>query len=214
MAGTSTLKFCSNCAGTLRIVVPEGDDRERHVCSSCGAVHYVNPKAVVGCMVAREDRLLLCRRAIEPRPGLWTPPCGFQELHETSAEGAMRETWEEARAKVRILGPFAHLDIPHISQSYLLYRSELVGEEFAAGPESSEVRLFSWNEIPWDEIAFPVLYLALRLYAGDREAGRPRTHFGSVYWNGEGSRFDFEHYELRDHHALIAEPASGSGEVS
>ena len=142
--------------------VPPGDDHERLVCRDCGFVHYENPKIVVGSVVSRDGRILLCRRAIEPRKGLWTLPAGYLELGESADEGARREAWEEARAQIEIdqlLGVYA---IRRISQIQLIYRASLVSKEVAAGPESEAVDLFAWEDIPWDEIAFPSVHWALQ----------------------------------------------------
>jgi len=193
------MKFCSQCGAPLGVRVPRGDDRERAFCPQCDTVHYENPKNVVGCMVEHEGRLLLCRRAIEPAEGLWTPPAGFLEMRESAVEGAVRETREEACAEVEVLALHAQLDLPHISQHYALYRTRLKGDHFAAGIESHEVKLFDPADVPWDEVAFPVMYFALKLWMEDRERGRPRVHHGVVHWNGQGSRLDWRQFELRDH---------------
>lgn len=143
--------------------VPEGDDRERLTCADCGFVAYENPKVVVGSVVAAADgRILLCRRAIEPRLGFWTLPAGYLELNETVAEGAAREAWEEARARIAIDGVLAVYSIARIGQVQVIFRARLAEPGFAAGPESLEVALFAWDEIPWAEIAFPSVEWALR----------------------------------------------------
>jgi ADP-ribose pyrophosphatase YjhB (NUDIX family) len=144
--------------------VPDGDTMERYVCGQCGYVHYTNPKIVVGSVVVHDDRILLCRRAIEPRKGLWTLPAGFLEEHETPEDGARREAREEACADIRLEALLAVYTVAHISQVQLMYRARLPTQEFAAGPESLDVRLFAWNEIPWDELAFPSVKWALRHY--------------------------------------------------
>ncbi|MDP6705215.1 MAG: NUDIX hydrolase [Alphaproteobacteria bacterium] len=141
--------------------VPQGDDRERHVCGTCGWIHYVNPKIVVGAVCTSEDRFLLCRRAIEPRAGYWTIPAGYLEEHETPEMGAAREAREEACAEIEIDSLLAVYSIPRISQVQLIYRARLARPEFAAGPESEEVGLYRWEEIPWDELAFPTNTWAL-----------------------------------------------------
>lgn len=141
--------------------VPDGEDRERDVCGACGFINYVNPKIVVGSVVTAGDRLLFCRRAIEPRRGFWTLPAGFMEEGETAEEGAMREALEEACATIEIEGLLACYSVPRISQVQLMYRARLVGEAIAAGPESAEVALLSWNEIPWSDLAFPSVKWAL-----------------------------------------------------
>ncbi|WP_431856713.1 NUDIX domain-containing protein [Azospirillum sp.] len=146
--------------------VPPGDDRERLLCPDCGYVAYQNPLIVVGSVVTwpgdGEDRILLCRRAIEPRKGYWTLPAGFMEEHETTQAGAMREAWEEARARIAIDALLAVYDIPRISQVQLIFRARLTAPEFSAGPESLDVALFRWDEIPWGELAFPTVHWALR----------------------------------------------------
>lgn len=141
--------------------VPDGDNRERLVCPDCGFIEYENPKVVVGAVVSRDQRILLCRRAIGPRKGFWTLPAGFMELNETPAEGAARETMEEACAEIEIDALLAVYSIPRISQVQVIYRARLVSPGFAAGPESAEVEMFAWNDIPWDDLAFPSVRWAL-----------------------------------------------------
>ena len=144
--------------------VPAGDNRERLVCSDCGFVHYENPKVVVGSVCAWEDRILLCRRAINPRRGFWTLPAGYLELHESTADGALREAWEEACAKIEIEGVLAVYTITRLSQVQVIYRARLASADVAAGPESAEVGLFRWEQIPWADIAFPSVRWALGHY--------------------------------------------------
>lgn len=141
--------------------VPAGDDRPRLVCDDCGFIRYDNPKMVVGAVASWQDRILLCRRAIAPRPGFWTLPAGYLELHEGAAEGAQREAWEEARARLEIDQLLAVYSIPRLSQIQLIYRARLLSPEVAAGPETRETALFGWDEIPWDELAFPSVRWAL-----------------------------------------------------
>jgi ADP-ribose pyrophosphatase YjhB (NUDIX family) len=141
--------------------IPEGDNRERMICAECGFVLYDNPKIVVGSVVRWGERVLLCRRSIQLRRGFWTLPAGYLELNESTGAGAEREAWEEAQARIRIDGLLAIYDIPRISQVQLIYRARLVDEAIAAGPESLEVRLFGWDEIPWADIAFPSVRWAL-----------------------------------------------------
>jgi ADP-ribose pyrophosphatase YjhB (NUDIX family) len=150
--------------GPSLLTIPEGDNRERMVCPDCGFINYENPKIVVGAVCLWQERILLCRRAINPRRGFWTLPAGFLELHESTPAGAIRETWEEAQAKIVIDGLLAIYDIPRISQVQIIYRAHLEAAEFAAGPESLEVKLFAWDEIPWEEIAFPSVRWALDHY--------------------------------------------------
>jgi ADP-ribose pyrophosphatase YjhB (NUDIX family) len=164
--------------------VPAGDNRERLVCSDCGFVHYENPKVVVGAVCNWDGRILLCRRAINPRRGFWTLPAGYLELHETTADGALREAWEEARAKIELEGVLAVYTITRLSQVQVIYRARLASADVAAGPESAEVGLFRWGEIPWPEIAFPSVRWALAHYreaidGGDfRTRGNPPGEFG------------------------------------
>ena len=184
------MNYCSQCGAEIRVSVPEGDNRPRHICISCGEIHYQNPKIVVGCIPVWEDKILLCRRAIEPRYGLWTVPAGFMENGETSQQGAARETQEEACAQVDVEGLYTLFNLPHINQVYLLFRSRLLNPEFAAGAESLEVDLFEEHQIPWDKIAFPVVKETLRLYFADRERGRFPLREGTIErLPGEGRRF-------------------------
>ncbi len=160
------MKFCSACGGPVEYRVPDDDNRERAICNDCGRVHYQNPLIVVGCIVRHEDRILLCKRAIEPRYGYWTVPAGFMELGETTAEGAARETQEEALAKVRMGRLYAAVDIVRVGQLHLYYLADLDGD-FGAGAESLETRLFRDDEIPWDDIAFASGKYALERYVED-----------------------------------------------
>ncbi|MBL8708916.1 MAG: NUDIX hydrolase [Rhodospirillaceae bacterium] len=153
--------------------VPAGDNRLRQVCTDCGFVAYENPKVVVGAVVTHEDRILLCRRAINPRRGFWTLPAGYMELHESAETGAMREAWEEARARIAIEALLGAYTIPRLSQVQLIYRARLTDPAISAGPESLEVGLFTWREIPWDELAFPSVRWALTHF----DAVRDQAHF-------------------------------------
>jgi ADP-ribose pyrophosphatase YjhB (NUDIX family) len=143
-------------------------------------IHYQNPKIVVGCISEWEDRILLCRRAIEPRYGLWTLPAGFMENEETTEQGAVRETFEEARAKVKITDLYSVFSIPYISQVYLMFRGALREPDFGPGAESLEVRLVAEHEVPWDQIAFPVVKRVLKLYFADRARGRFAVHIEEI----------------------------------
>jgi ADP-ribose pyrophosphatase YjhB (NUDIX family) len=151
--------------------VPPGDDRERLTCPDCGFVAYENPKIVVGSVVAQDDQVLLCRRAIEPRRGFWTLPAGYMELAETVEEGARREAWEEARARIALDGVLAVYSIARIGQVQVIFRAGFEAPGFEAGPESLEVRLFPWDGIPWEDLAFPTVGWALRRWRDT--AGRP-----------------------------------------
>ncbi len=161
------MKFCSECGQAVATEVPKGDNRERSVCTSCDIVHYVNPKIVVGCVPERDGRILLCKRAIEPRYGYWTVPAGFMELGESTAQGAARETLEEACAEVEIGHLFASVDVVDAGQVHMFYTAKLLGD-FAAGEESLEVAMYSEAEIPWDDIAFHSGRYALQRYFEDK----------------------------------------------
>jgi ADP-ribose pyrophosphatase YjhB (NUDIX family) len=174
------MNFCSNCGARVELRVPEGDSLPRHVCPACGTIHYLNPKMVVGCIPEWEDRILLCRRAIEPRHGKWTVPAGFMENGETTFDGAKRETLEEANARVDIINLYALYNIPHINQVYLLFRARLLDLDFSAGSETLETRLFAEAEIPWDEIAFATVRNTLRHYYADRPTGSYPFHMGTI----------------------------------
>lgn len=159
--------------------IPEGDNRERMICAECGYVLYDNPKIVVGSVPRWGDRLLLCRRAIHPRKGYWTLPAGYLELNESTSAGAEREAWEEAFARIRIEGLLAIYDIPRISQVQLIYRALLLDPDVAPGPESLEVGLFGWNEIPWEELAFPSVRWALAQEREVQRTGDPTTRIAA-----------------------------------
>ena len=175
------MNFCSQCAAPVARRVPPGDDRLRYVCDACGTIHYQNPKIVAGCIPECEGRILLCRRAIEPRAGLWTLPAGFMENGETTEEAATRETREEANAEVEIDALFAHLSIPRISQVYVMFRGRLAGGAFSPGAESLDARLFEEAEMPWEEIAFPAITHTLELWFGDRREGAFGTHTAVIH---------------------------------
>lgn len=174
------MNFCSTCGVRVELRIPDGDTLPRFVCTSCGTIHYENPKMVVGCIPEWEGRILLCRRAIEPRHGFWTMPAGFMENGETTAQGAQRETLEEANARVEILGLYALFNIPHINQVYMLFRARLLDLDFHAGAETLETRLVGEAEIPWDEIAFATVRRTLKLYFEDRRGGEYRFHMGTI----------------------------------
>ena len=165
------INYCSQCGAPVRFEVPPGDSHRRHVCGQCGAIHYQNPKLVVGTLPAWEDRVLLCLRAIEPRRGKWTLPAGFMENQETMAQAALRETAEEACARVELGEMYTIVSVPHISQVHAIYRARLLDLDFSPGQETLEVRLFSEAEIPWDEIAFRSVGLSLRHYFAERTSG-------------------------------------------
>lgn len=189
------IKYCNNCGATVEVRIPPGEDRERFVCGACQMVHYQNPKLVVGTLVEHEGQLLICKRAITPRHGYWTLPAGFHELGESTMTGAIRETHEEAGAHVKLVAPFAHLDIPHIGQAYVFYRAEFDALGYHAGPESLEVKLIDPADIPWKELAFDVVRVALELYMEDRAHGAPRYHQGSIVVK-QGAPRDLGYCEL------------------
>jgi len=166
------MKYCSVCGNQVRIGVPEGDNRQRHICEQCGTIHYHNPKVVAGCIAHWDDKVLLCRRAIEPRHGLWTVPAGFMENGETTYEGAIRETLEEANARVAIDDLYVTVNLPHINQVYMLFRGRLLDLDFSAGEETLEAALMAEKQMPWQQMAFPTVTEALKLYFSDRASGR------------------------------------------
>ncbi|MBL8482073.1 MAG: NUDIX hydrolase [Rhodocyclaceae bacterium] len=166
------MNFCSNCGHPVSLQVPPGDTLPRHVCPECGSIHYQNPKIIVGALAEWERRVLMCRRAIEPRYGLWTLPAGFMECGEDSLQGALRETLEEAGARIEILGLYSVINITYVDQIYLIYRARLLDLDFAAGEESLEVALVDEADIPWTALAFRTVDLTLRAYFRDRRAGR------------------------------------------
>lgn len=165
------MKFCSHCAAPISIKIPVNDSRERHVCDSCGSIHYFNPRNVVGSIPVFGKQVLLCRRAIEPRHGYWTLPAGFMELGESTSTGAARETQEEAGAIVQIGPLYSLLNVPHAEQVHLFYLATMTTPDFHAGEESLEVALFNEQDIPWNEIAFPTVKQTLEWYFADRAAG-------------------------------------------
>ncbi len=174
------MNFCNQCGGPLGYIIPEGDNRKRYVCNQCGHIHYQNPRLVTGCVAEWEGRILLCRRAIEPRRGFWTLPAGFMENHETTAQGALRETLEEANARVELLAIYALYNLPHISQVHVMYRGRLLDPDYASGAESLEVALFAETEIPWEQLAFATVRETLTHYFADRRAGRFLVHTGDL----------------------------------
>lgn len=174
------MKFCSNCGTAVSLKIPAGDSLPRHVCDACGIIHYQNPKMIVGCIAEWENRILLCRRAIEPRYGLWTVPAGFMENGETTAQGAARETLEEANARVEVGPLYAMYNIPHINQVYILFRARLLDLDFSAGAETLETRLVDEADVPWESIAFATVRNTLTHYYADRKAGEYRFHMGTI----------------------------------
>ena len=173
-------KFCIVCGSPVEFKIPDDDNKERAVCTVCGHIHYQNPKVVSGCILEWEDKIVLCKRATEPRSGYWTLPAGFLENNETVAEGALRETFEEANAKSDSINLFFMCDLRHISQIYMMYHGKLLDGKYSPGPESEEVELFSESEIPWDDIAFTVIEKTLRLYYEDKKKGNFSIHFDTI----------------------------------
>lgn len=180
------MKFCSSCGEKVDLLIPEGDNRLRHVCASCGVIHYQNPKIITGCIPEWKNNILLCRRAIEPQSGLWTLPAGFMENQETNLEGAAREAQEEANAEMRELKLFSVFSIPHRNQIYTMYRGELHQGLASAGEETLEVAMVSEADIPWQEMAFPVVIENLKLYFADRRAGEFKIHYGEIVKQNDG----------------------------
>ena len=174
------MKYCSHCSATVELIIPEGDSLPRYVCTTCHVIHYQNPKMVVGCIPEWEDKILLCRRAIEPRKGWWTLPAGFMENNETLHQAAARETLEEANARVEIGDLYTVYSLPHISQVYFLFRARLLDLDFSPGIESLDVKLLSEQDIPWDDIAFRVIPDPLRRYFEERSAGKLGFHMGVI----------------------------------
>lgn len=200
------MNFCSECAHPVALLIPEGDNRPRYVCTQCGTIHYQNPKLVVGSLPVWEQdgelKVLLCKRAIEPRYGYWTLPAGFMENEETTAAAAIRETVEEAGANIE-LGPlFTMLNVAHVHQVHLFYLARLLDLDYAAGIESLEVELFSEREIPWADLAFPTIRTTLELFFEDRknmrEGGRHGFHEHDIVkpMRAAGSPPPVSHHDL------------------
>ena len=176
MSMTPRIRHCRACGSQVEYRVPAQDNRERATCGSCGEIHYQNPLNVVGTVPVWADQVLLCRRAIEPRYGLWTLPAGFMELGESVGQGAARETVEEAGAEFEMEELLSILSVPRVGEVHLFFRARLTSERFDPGPETIEARLFAEDEIPWDEIAFRTVRETLERYFADRRAGRFNVH--------------------------------------
>jgi ADP-ribose pyrophosphatase YjhB (NUDIX family) len=174
------MNYCSQCGAPVVLRIPPGDHLPRHVCDACGTIHYQNPRLVVGCVPEHAGRILLCRRAIEPRLGFWTVPAGFMENGETLQQAAARESHEEAQARVEIGSLLAVVHVLHARQVHVFFRAALPVSEFAPGAESLEVTLVAPADIPWSELAFPSTEFALRHYLEDRTAGREPHHFTTI----------------------------------
>ncbi len=173
-------KHCKLCGAPVNYVVPVDDNRERAVCTACGNVHYENPLNVVGTLPVWGDQVLLCRRNIEPRYGYWTLPAGFMELNETAAEGALRETIEEAGASVEMQGLYTVINVVRVGQVHLFYRARLLNTHFAPGPETIEAQLFSEADIPWDDLAFKTVKVTLQRFFEDRKTGQFEVHCADI----------------------------------
>lgn len=174
------MNYCSSCGSGVSLQIPEGDNRARYVCDSCATIHYQNPNIVAGCIAEYGDKILLCKRAIDPQIGKWTLPAGFLENQETVMQGAAREAMEEANANVTAMQLFSVISIPHISQVYMMYRCQLVDGFAEVGPESQEVGLYTEQQVPWPQLAFPVVIESLKLYYEDVKQGSFTTHYGDI----------------------------------
>jgi ADP-ribose pyrophosphatase YjhB (NUDIX family) len=187
------LKFCNQCGSNLSHKIPEDDHLPRYVCDICNHIHYQNPRIIAGCIAEWQDKLLLCRRAIEPKHGLWTLPAGFMENEETTLQGACRESYEEANANILDATLYCMFSIPHISQVYMMYRGILKNGLASPGIESLEVNLFNENDIPWNEIAFPVITETLKLYFNDKASGNFKIYNGEII-RDEDNELKIIHY--------------------
>lgn len=165
------MKFCSQCGQPVTQRIPDGDNRPRFVCDNCDTIHYQNPNIVAGCLPVYGDKILLCKRAIEPRYGLWTLPAGYMENNETVEQAALRESQEEANANVELQQLYTVFSLPHANQVYMMFRARLLDENFSAGIESLEVELFDESEIPWDQLAFSTIDYTLKYFFEDRKRG-------------------------------------------
>ncbi len=174
------IRHCRACGSPVAYRVPADDNRERAVCGGCGEIHYENPINVVGTVPVWGEQVLLCRRAIEPRHGLWTLPAGFLELGETAADGARRETDEEAGARIELLELFSLLDVPRVGQVHLFWRARLLDTQLNPGPETLEARLFREDEVPWDQIAFRTVRRTLECFFEDRRRGQWALHVEAI----------------------------------
>ncbi len=190
------MNYCPKCGSTVTLKTPVDDTRERHVCSGCKTIHYENPRNVVGTIPVWQDKVLLCKRAIQPRLGFWTLPAGFLEIGESTEDGAKRETQEEAGATVEIGPLFSLLNVKHVEQVHLFYLAKLIEPKYQAGVESLEVELFSKENVPWNDLAFPTVRKTLEWYFQDKKLGRLdeadkiATHLDDV---GYDERIDRKH---------------------
>ncbi|XP_012087777.1 nudix hydrolase 23, chloroplastic isoform X1 [Jatropha curcas] len=228
-ANARKINFCQWCGGATKHEIPDGEEKTRAICTICGKIAYQNPKMVVGCLIEHDNKILLCKRNIQPSYGLWTLPAGYLEIGESAAEGAIRETWEEARAEVEVVSPFAQLDIPLIGQvrkkcisrvaltsfkpaqwfsvfflpcleqTYIIFIAKLKKPHFSPGPESLECRLFSLDDIPFDSLAFSSMFVTLNLYIEDVKGGSLKFHYGTINKRPGTSPSDIHAYTL-DYH--------------
>jgi len=180
MFNARSIRHCRACGAPTQYRTPDEDNRDRAVCTACETIHYENPLNVVGTVPVLDGRVLLCRRNIEPRYGLWTLPAGFMEIGETTEEGALRETVEEAGARVELEGLYSILNVVRVGQVHLFYRARMLDTDFVPGPESLEARLFTEDEVPWDEIAFRTTKKTLEFYFADRREGRWAFHAADI----------------------------------
>ncbi|HVY24280.1 MAG TPA: NUDIX hydrolase [Steroidobacteraceae bacterium] len=174
------MKFCPTCASPLSFETPPGDHLPRYVCHACGAIHYQNPRIIAGCIPVWEDRILICKRAIEPRYGYWTLPAGFMENGESVEQGAAREAYEEALADVEIGSLMAVVNVIKSQQVHMMFRARLNNLNFGAGPESLEVKLIHPNDIPWNDIAFDSVRFTLKRFIEDQSTGIERHYFHTI----------------------------------
>ncbi|CAI8614104.1 unnamed protein product [Vicia faba] len=193
-----SIKFCQWCGGSTKHDIPDGEEKLRAICTVCDKIAYQNPKMVVGCLIEHENKVLLCKRNIQPSHGLWTLPAGYLEIGESAMEGAVRETREEANADVEVISPFAQLDIPLIGQTYMIFLAKLKKPHFSPGPESSECQLFSLDDIPFNSL-FSSMVVTLNLYVEDIKTGKPKFHYGTINKRPGTSPSDIRAYTL-DHH--------------
>lgn len=175
-----TQQFCSQCGHKLKREIPPGDNRIRDLCNNCGAVHYQNPRNVVGIVPIFGDQILLCRRAIEPRYGKWTLPAGFMELGETTGQGASRENQEESGANIKIRSLFTVIDVPSVNQVHFYYLADVLNEKLAPGPETLEAHFFELDQIPWRELAFRTVSTTIEHYINDRKNNLFNIHQYSI----------------------------------
>ncbi|KAK7285477.1 hypothetical protein RJT34_20250 [Clitoria ternatea] len=198
-ANVRNVKFCQWCGGSTKQDIPEGEEKLRAICTICGRIAYQNPKMVVGCLIEHDNKVLLCKRRIQPSVGLWTLPAGYLEIGESAVEGAIRETREEANADVEVISPFAQLDIPLIGQTYMMFLAKLKKPHFSPGPESSACQLFPLDDIPFNSLSFSSMVVTLSLYVDDLKDGKLKFHYGTIIKRPGTSPSDIHAYTL-DHH--------------